>query len=35
MTSGHITMGRPSEIIVNVIAGEPGVRVSGAGARIE
>ena len=30
-----VDMGRPSEIIVNVIAGEPGVRVSGAGARIE
>jgi len=28
-------MGRPSEIIVNVIEGEPGVRVSGAAARIE
>ena len=28
-------MGRPSEITVNVIEGEPGVRVSGAGSRIE
>jgi len=28
-------MGQPSEITVNVIEGEPGVRVSGAGARIE
>ena len=30
-----VDMGRPSEITVNVIEGEPGVRVSGAGARIE
>ena len=29
-----VDMGRPSELVVNVIAGEPGVRVSGAGARI-
>ena len=30
-----VDMGQPSEITVNVIEGEPGVRVSGAGARIE
>ena len=30
-----VDMGRPSEITVNVIEGEPGVRVSGAGSRIE
>ena len=30
-----VDMGRPSEITVNVIEGEPGVRVSGAGARID
>jgi len=28
-------MGRPSEIIVNVIEGEPGVRVSGTASRID
>jgi PhzF family phenazine biosynthesis protein len=30
-----VDMGRPSEIIVNVIEGEPGVRVSGTASRID
>ena len=30
-----VDMGRPSEITVNVIEGEPGIRVSGSGSRIE
>ena len=30
-----VDMGQPSEITVNVIEGEPGVRVSGSGSRIE
>ena len=33
--SQGVDMGRPSEIAVSVIAGEPGVRVAGAANRID